>query len=178
MNMKSQSMEEHRASAPENISCGVITLSDSKYREFQETGEIPESDTSGRLLVDALSHDYSVSEYTVIPDDGEKLISTIHDMIDEGVSVIFTTGGTGIGSRDITVETLRGIFEKELDGFGEIFRYLSFKELGAGAILSRATAGVYRGTLIFALPGSPNAVKLGIEIVVPEIGHLVKHLRE
>lgn len=178
MNMKSQSMEEHRASAPEDISCGVITLSDSKYREFQETGEIPESDASGRLLVDALSRDYSVSEYTVIPDDGEKLISAIHDMIDEGVSVIFTTGGTGIGSRDITVETLRGIFEKELDGFGEIFRYLSFKELGAGAILSRATAGVYRGTLIFALPGSPNAVKLGIEIVVPEIGHLVKHLRE
>jgi len=117
MNMKSQSMEEHRASAPEDISCGVITLSDSKYREFQETGEIPESDTSGRLLVDALSRDYSVSEYTVIPDDGEKLISAIHDMIDEGVSVIFTTGGTGIGSRDITVETLRGIFEKELDGF-------------------------------------------------------------
>ena len=178
MNMKSQSMEEHRASAPEDISCCVITLSDSKYREFKESGEIPESDTSGRLLVDALSRDYSVLEYSLIPDEKDKLLYTIHEMIDKGVSVIFTTGGTGIGSRDITVETLRGIFEKELDGFGEIFRYLSFKELGAGAILSRATAGVYRGTLIFALPGSPNAVKLGIEIVVPEIGHLVKHLRE
>ncbi|MBE2900630.1 molybdenum cofactor biosynthesis protein [Methanothermobacter thermautotrophicus] len=176
--MKSQSMEEHRTSAPVDITCGVITLSDSKYREFQETGEIPESDISGRLLVDALSRDYTVSEYTVIPDDGKMLMSAIHEMIDEGVSVIFTTGGTGIGSRDITVETLREIFEKELDGFGEIFRYLSFKELGAGAILSRATAGVYRGTLIFALPGSPNAVKLGIEIVASEIGHLVKHLRE
>jgi len=171
-------MEEHRTSAPVDITCGVITLSDSKYREFQETGEIPESDISGRLLVDALSRDYTVSEYTVIPDDGKMLMSAIHEMIDEGVSVIFTTGGTGIGSRDITVETLREIFEKELDGFGEIFRYLSFKELGAGAILSRATAGVYRGTLIFALPGSPNAVKLGIEIVASEIGHLVKHLRE
>ncbi|MCQ8904471.1 MAG: molybdenum cofactor biosynthesis protein MoaB [Methanothermobacter sp.] len=176
--MKSQSMEEHRTSAPVDITCGVITLSDSKYREFQETGEIPESDISGRLLVDALSRDYTVLEYTVIPDDGKMLMSAIHEMIDEGVSVIFTTGGTGIGSRDITVETLREIFEKELDGFGEIFRYLSFKELGAGAILSRATAGVYRGTLIFALPGSPNAVKLGIEIVASEIGHLVKHLRE
>lgn len=176
--MKSQSMEEHRTSAPVDITCGVITLSDSKYREFQETGEIPESDISGRLLVDALSRDYTVSEYTVIPDDGKMLMSAIHEMIDEGVSVIFTTGGTGIGSRDITVETVREIFEKELDGFGEIFRYLSFKELGAGAILSRATAGVYRGTLIFSLPGSPSAVKLGIEIVGKEIGHLVKHLRE
>lgn len=176
--MKSSSMEEHRRLAPEDIICGVITLSDSKYGEFRKTGEIPEGDLSGRKLMEALSESYSVKEYRIIPDDRHELLSAVDDMIDKGADVIFTTGGTGIGSRDITVETLRGIFEKELDGFGEIFRHLSFKKLGAGAILSRATAGVYRKTLIFALPGSPNAVELGIQIAVPELGHLVKHLRE
>jgi len=176
--MKSPSMEEHRRDAPRSIRCGVITLSDSKYSEFMKKGGIPESDISGRTLADVLSEDYSVMDHIIIPDDADRLVATINQLIDGGASVIFTTGGTGIGSRDITVETLKELFEKELDGFGEIFRHLTFRELGAGAILSRATAGVYRRTLIFALPGSPNAVKLGIELVVSELPHLVKHLRE
>jgi molybdenum cofactor biosynthesis protein B len=94
------------------------------------------------------------------------------------VDIIITTGGTGIGPRDITIETLKRIFKKELNGFGEIFRYESYKELGTGAILSRATAGIYKGKLIVSLPGSPNAVDLGLNIILPELGHIVKHLKE
>ena len=96
----------------------------------------------------------------------------------EGIEVIITTGGTGISKRDITIETIKPLFQKELDGFGEIFRYESYKEVGTGAILSRATAGVYNGTLIVALPGSPHAVDLGMKIIIPELGHLVKHLND
>ncbi len=99
-------------------------------------------------------------------------------IISKNIDVIITTGGTGIGNRDITVETLKEIFEKELSGFGEIFRAESYKELGAGAILSRATAGVYKNSIIIAMPGSPNAVQLGIDIIFNELGHLARHLKE
>jgi molybdenum cofactor biosynthesis protein B len=174
--MKSESMEQHRKEAGSNIKCGVITLSDSK---FEDSKENKKTDLSGAILVESLAKKYEVAAYSIIPDESEILLSTIEGMItDKNVDVIITTGGTGIGSRDITVETLKSIFEKELDGFGEIFRYESYKELGAGAILSRATAGVYKKTLIIAMPGSPNAVKLGIKIILNELGHLAKHLKE
>ena len=95
-----------------------------------------------------------------------------------GAEVIISTGGTGIGKRDITIETIQPLFDKELTGFGEIFRYESYKELGTGAILSRATAGVWNETLLVALPGSPNAVTLGMKIIKPELGHMVKHIQK
>jgi molybdenum cofactor biosynthesis protein B len=102
----------------------------------------------------------------------------VEDLTGKKADVIITTGGTGIGERDITIETLKKIFDKELDGFGEIFRYETYQELGTGALLTRATAGVYKKTLIISMPGSPNAVKLGLKIILPELGHLVKHLRD
>ncbi len=173
--MKSESMETHKRSAPKSVKAGVITLSDSKYRDFLESKD---TDVSGRLIKNALNRDHEVISYSVIPDDPKLLRSKIGDMMDKNVEVILTTGGTGIGSRDITIETLRPLFDKELDGFGEIFRYESYKELGTGAILSRATAGVYEGTIIIAMPGSPNAVNLGLRLIMPELGHLVKHVKE
>ncbi len=133
---------------------------------------------SGKLIKDALNEKHEVLSYSVIPDDSKLLLSQIRNMIDKNVDVILTTGGTGIGSRDITIETLKPLFDKEMDGFGEIFRYESYKELGTGAILSRATAGVVKSTIIIAMPGSPNAVKLGLKLVLPELGHLVKHVKE
>ena len=117
--------------------------------------------------------------YTVIPDSSELLLSTVNEIIEEhGADVILTTGGTGIGTRDVTIETLKPLFEKELTGFGEIFRYESYKEIGTGAILSRASAGLYKSTMIISMPGSPNAVETGLKIVLPELGHLVKHIHE
>lgn len=173
--MKSKTMEKHKASSPSKLSCGVITLSDSKYEDSKKNEN---TDKSGELIIKTIEEKYSVDSYCIIPDESNKLLLAIEKMIDEKIDVIFTTGGTGIGSRDITVETLTPIFEKELVGFGEIFRSETYKELGSGAILSRATSGVYKKTLIFSMPGSPNAVKLGLSIVIDELNHLVKHLKE
>jgi molybdenum cofactor biosynthesis protein B len=161
-------MDEHRRKSPIKVKIGVITLSDSRYNKSKE------EDISGNIILESLDNHELVS-YNIIPDDGVELLKLVEDLIDVGADVIITTGGTGIGERDITIETLRTLFEKELDGFGEIFRYETYQELGYGALLTRATAGVYKKTVIIAMPGSPNAVKLGMKIVLPELGHLVKH---
>jgi len=176
--MKSETMEEHRKNAPSIIKCAIITLSDSQSREHGEPKTPPSTDISGKILCENLRKKYQVIGYKLIGDDAKSLISAINEMISQGAMVIFTTGGTGIGKKDITIETLRGIFEKELEGFGEIFRHESYKELGAGAILTRATAGIYNDSVIIALPGSPNAVKMGLDIVIDELGHLIRHVRE
>ncbi len=173
--MKSESMEEHKKNVPKSVKFGVITLSDSKYRDFLESKT---TDLSGNLIIDSLNKEHELVFYTVIPDSSELLLSTVEDILGKHADVIITTGGTGIGIRDVTIETLKPLFKKELTGFGEIFRYESYKELGTGAILSRATAGVYKETLIISLPGSPNAVEKGIKIILPELGHLVKHMQE
>ncbi|MBZ9571668.1 MogA/MoaB family molybdenum cofactor biosynthesis protein [Methanobrevibacter sp. TMH8] len=173
--MKSETMEEHRKKAPIKVSCGVITLSDSKSKDKKEEKN---TDISGNYILNKLKEKYEVNSYKIIPDEKDQLIKSIEDMISEDIDIIFTTGGTGIGSRDITIETIETLFEKELKGFGEIFRSKTYEELGSGAILSRATAGVYKKTLIFSMPGSPNAVKLGISIVIDELAHLKKHLKE
>jgi len=169
-------MEEHKKEAPKSVKGAVITLSDSKYNDFLN---FKNNDPSGSIIKEALRENNEIVFYSVIPDDSKLLLSMISYIIESfKVDVIITTGGTGIGFRDITIETLKGIFDKELNGFGEIFRYESYKELGTGAILSRATAGIYKEKLIICLPGSPNAVDLGLKIIVPELGHIVKHLKE
>ncbi len=174
--MKSKSMEEHRRESPSTVKIGVITLSDSKYKDHLQSNQ---TDVSGRIITDAVENKHEIVSYSIIPDESEFLLSKVDDIIEnKNADVIITTGGTGIGSRDITIETFKTIFEKELSGFGEIFRYETYKELGTGALLSRATAGVYKNTLIVSIPGSPNAVKLGLKIILPELRHLVKHLKE
>ena len=174
--MKSESMEEHKKNVPKSVKFGVVTLSDSKYRDFLESKT---TDISGNLIINSLKTEHELVFYTVIPDSSELLLSIVNEIIEEhGADVILTTGGTGIGIRDVTIETLKPLFEKELTGFGEIFRYESYKEIGTGAILSRASAGLYKGTMIISMPGSPNAVETGLKIVLPELGHLVKHIHE
>ncbi len=174
--MKSESMREHKEKAPKSVNGAVITLSDSKYRGYLKNEN---KDISGELIKNVLKEKHNLVFYTVIPDEADVLLSKVNYIIKEyDVDVILTTGGTGIGPRDITIETLKNIFNKELNGYGEIFRYESYKELGTGAILSRATAGIYKDKLIVSMPGSPNAVKLGLKIISPELGHIVKHLKE
>ena len=99
-------------------------------------------------------------------------------MIIDGIDVIITNGGTGLDSRDITVETVESLFEKKLDGFGEIFRAVSYEEIGSAALLSRATAGIYKKTLIISMPGSPNAVKTALRIIIDELPHIVHHVKK
>jgi molybdenum cofactor biosynthesis protein B len=169
-------MEEHRKQSPSKVKIGVITLSDSKYKDYLQSKQ---TDVSGKMITDAVENKNELVSYSIIPDESKLLLSQVIDIIEnKKADVIITTGGTGIGSRDITIETFKAIFEKELTGFGEIFRYETYKELGTGALLSRATAGVYKKTLIISIPGSPNAVKLGLKLILPELKHLVKHLKE
>ncbi|MDL2247011.1 molybdenum cofactor biosynthesis protein MoaB [Methanobrevibacter sp. OttesenSCG-928-K11] len=168
--MKSKSMELHKKLSPKEVNCGVITLSDSKYNDSS-------NDTSGNYISSKLKEKYNVISKEIIPDEKDILLETIEKMIENKVDVIFTSGGTGIESRDITIETIESILEKKLEGFGEIFRLKSYEELGAGALLSRATAGIYKSSIIISMPGSPNAVKTGLKIVIDELNHLVNHVK-
>ncbi|WP_461461826.1 MogA/MoaB family molybdenum cofactor biosynthesis protein, partial [Methanobrevibacter sp.] len=165
----------HKKHTPQDIKCGVITLSDS--RSNSKDGE--NLDASGKYIINLLNEkNYQIVQYEIIPDEKEELISTIKEMNDKNCDVIFTNGGTGLESKDITIETVKTLYEKEINGFGEIFRAKSYEELGSGALLSRASAGIYNKTIIFSMPGSPNAVKTAMSIIIEEIGHLVKHAQK
>ena len=138
--MKSKSMEEHKKHVPIDVKCGVITLSDSKYKDSKEGIN---SDISGEDIINVLKEKgHEIKEYTIIPDDKDMLLDTVKKMNEEKIDAIFTTGGTGLESRDITIETLKPLYDKEINGFGEIFRLKSYEELGSGALLSRASAGI------------------------------------
>ena len=161
---------EHKAHAPRSVRCVVCTISDSKT---------PETDTSGRLLRELLeSAGHVVAGYQIVRDEPSQVHGVIHTACTTpGVQAVVFTGGTGITSRDQTFEAIDMLLEKRLPGFGELFRMLSYEEIGAAAMLSRAQAGVRAGRLIFSLPGSPAACRLAMErLILPELGHLVREL--
>ncbi len=168
--MKSETTEKHKKLSSTDITCGVITLSDSITTN--------EDDLSGQYLADETSKRYTLKSKIIIPDDREPLFKTIKEMVVKITSISSSTGGTGLDSRDITVETVEELFDKKIEGFGEIFRHQSFLEIGSGALISRATAGVYKKTVIFSMPGSPNAVKTASNIIIDEFPHLVFHAKK
>ena len=168
----SQSVEEHREAAPESVGCAVITVSDTRTAE---------TDRSGRIMIDSLeAGGHTVVHYTIVPDEPERIREQLeHCAADSRIEALLFNGGTGIASRDTTYDVLSGAIEKVLPGFGELFRMLSWEEIGAAAMLSRATAGVYRGRILFSTPGSSNAVRLAMDkLIVPELGHLVFEIRK
>jgi molybdenum cofactor biosynthesis protein B len=160
---------EHKAHAPVHVSAFVVTCSDSRDES---------KDESGRVLRELLEGEgHSVSGYRVIKDEPEAIRAMLKEAQEVGARAVIFTGGTGIGRRDSTVETLQGLFEKTLPGFGELFRMLSFQEIGSAAMMSRATAGTYQGMILFSLPGSPKAVRLALrKLILPELGHAVREL--
>ena len=168
--MKSETAKQHQNESSDDISCGVITLSDSRKSE--------KLDLSGQYMAEEIEARYTLKSRKIIPDEKDDLIKAIEEMISEGNDVILTTGGTGLDTRDITVETVEELFEKKLDGFGELFRAKSYDEIGAAALLSRATAGIYKKTVIFSMPGSPNAVKTAFSIIIDELPHIVHHVKK
>lgn len=138
-------------------------------------------DVSGDLIESLLKKaGHAVSFRRIIPDDRALIKDSLQRaLVSANVDAIVLCGGTGIASSDVTIETLSPLLEKTLHGFGEIFRRLSFDEIGSAAVLSRAVAGVAKGKAIFCIPGSPDAVKLCLEkLILPEIAHIVKHARE
>jgi len=168
--MNSKTAMEHQNESSSDINCGLITLSDSRKSE--------KLDLSGKYIAEEIESRYTLKSRSLIPDEKEDLINAIESMVSEDIDVILTNGGTGLASRDITVETVESIFEKKISGFGELFRAKSFEEIGSAALLSRATAGVYKQTLIFSMPGSPNAVKTALDLIIDELPHFVHHAKK
>lgn len=168
--MNSKTAMEHQNESSSDINCGLITLSDSRKSE--------KLDLSGKYIADEIESRYTLKSRSLIPDEKEDLINAIESMVNEDIDVILTNGGTGLASRDITVETVESIFEKKISGFGELFRAKSFEEIGSAALLSRATAGIYKQTVIFSMPGSPNAVKTALDLIIDELPHFVHHVKK
>jgi len=163
---------EHKAQAPASVGCYVLTVSDTRT---------PETDKSGRAIRELLEGaGHTITGTTIVLDEPDAVTKLVeHAIADPATQVVITTGGTGITSRDGTFEAIDRLLDKRLDGFGELFRMLSFEEIGAAAMLSRATAGTASGTAIFALPGSENAVRLAMtRLILPELGHVVQQLRK
>ena len=168
--------EEHRKRAPDDLHVGVITVSDSRSAAMEE-GE--DKDESGRLIQERLEDaDYS-SERVIIPDEEEDLSHLLEDWLeDPEIDAIVTTGGTGIAERDITVDVAKEYFDKELPGFGETLRRTGFESIGVPGIITRATLGIADDKPVFCLPGAPNSVKVGMDLILTDLGHIVKHARE
>jgi molybdopterin adenylyltransferase len=159
---------EHQEAAPRSVRCYVVTVSDTRTLE---------TDTGGRTIVGLLeAAGHEVVGRTIVHDDPELVRTTIErQLANPQVQVIITTGGTGIASRDSTYEAVTAVLDKHLDGFGELFRMLSFEQIGPAAMLSRACAGLVAGRIVAALPGSESAVRLAMErLLIPELGHLVR----
>jgi molybdenum cofactor biosynthesis protein B len=159
---------EHRQAAPKVIRCHVITVSDTRTEE---------TDVGGRTVVDLLTGDgHEVLGKSIVADDPGLVQEAVEaQLANLDVQVVVTTGGTGISSRDQTYEAVNGLLDKRIDGFGELFRALSYEEIGTAAMLSRALAGTARGKVLISIPGSVNAVRLAVtKLILPEIGHLVR----
>jgi molybdenum cofactor biosynthesis protein B len=163
------SVSEHRKTAVTEVRCAVLTISDTRTLD---------TDVSGRIIVELLEGaGHVVASRQILRDEPKDVHDAVLSQVG-GVDAIVTTGGTGITSRDSTYEAIAGLIEKQLDGFGELFRALSYQEIGSAAMLTRASAGVARGTAIFILPGSEHAVRLGMtRLILPELGHVVRELR-
>ncbi|MEQ1848580.1 MAG: MogA/MoaB family molybdenum cofactor biosynthesis protein [Nitrospira sp.] len=168
--MSTPTHHEHKDHAPSSIGCMVITCSDTRTQE---------TDTSGQLirkLLEAQGH--TVVAYHLVKDDPAQIQLWIaRGTSNEHVQAVIINGGTGISRRDSTFEAVDEMLEKRLSGFGEIFRYLTYQEIGSPAIMTRATAGIINERVLFSIPGSENAVRLAMEkLILPELGHLVKEL--
>lgn len=162
---------EHKATAPRSIGCFVLTISDSKTEA---------TDTSGQLIRELLTGGgHTVVGHAIVRDEPTQVAALIRKgCADPAVEAFILTGGTGVTSRDSTYEAVEVLLDKRLSGFGELFRVLSYEEIGAAAMMSRAQGGVVQGRALFSLPGSPNACRLALEkLILPELGHVLREIR-
>ncbi|HEY4675093.1 MAG TPA: molybdenum cofactor biosynthesis protein B [Candidatus Bathyarchaeia archaeon] len=175
----SESAERHKAEAPKKLRFGIFIVSTSRYLQLKSGEKV--TDVSGDLIESLLDNaGHTVVFRRLIPDDKILIEKGMQQALASAdVDVVVFCGGTGIAPSDITIETVSPFLEKMLPGFGEVFRRLSFDEIGSAAVMSRAVAGVVKGKAVFAIPGSPDAVRLCMQrIILPESGHIVKHALE
>jgi molybdenum cofactor biosynthesis protein B len=161
---------EHRATAPRSIGCWVLTVSDTKT---------PDTDTSGQLIRTLLTDaGHQVVGSSIVRDEPKDVQRVIREACaNDEVRAVLVTGGTGVTSRDSTYEAIEAMLDKRLPGFGELFRMLSYQEIGAAAMMSRAQLGVHARRIVVSMPGSPNACRLALEkLVIPELSHLIREV--
>ncbi|MFA6108652.1 MAG: MogA/MoaB family molybdenum cofactor biosynthesis protein [Candidatus Latescibacterota bacterium] len=158
---------EHQQHGVREVGCAVVTVSDTRDEATDGSGQLMRS-----LLQEA---GHRVVHYRIVKDSPLQIkgeLATLGETA--GCQALLFNGGTGIAPRDTTYDTIEKMLDKRLDGFGELFRYLSYQEIGSGAMMSRAVAGTYRGRIVFSVPGAPEAVRLAMEkLILPELGHLV-----
>ncbi|MDU0373532.1 molybdenum cofactor biosynthesis protein B [Staphylococcus pseudintermedius] len=156
------------------VRCAVLTVSDTRTTESDKGGQ------SVQTLLQTADFEVEIQHYMIVKDELTAIQSTVQQWLTGDIDVIVTTGGTGIAPRDVTIEAVTPLLDKEIEGFGELFRYLSFTEdVGTRALLSRAVAGTAKRTLIFCLPGSTGAVKLALNrLILPELTHLVYEMNK
>lgn len=162
--------DEHRKAAPEVLHFSVITVSDSRTVE---------DDVSGKRICElAAAAGHEILEHEIVTDDRLEIRTRLHAVLaDEKVDVVVLNGGTGFSQRDVTTEVIEPLLDTAIDGFGELFRMLSWKQVGAAAMLSRAVAGIIGNRAVFVLPGSPKAVELAMQqLILPEAGHLLSQV--
>ncbi len=160
--------QEHKEKAPRSVNCAVLTISDTRTEQ---------DDDSGKLIRQKLSQSgHRVIFYAILKNEAESIKKKIGELLKQKeLQVIITSGGTGVSHRDVTVDAVSSILEKKLDGFGELFRYLTYQEIGTASVMTRAIAGVAAGKVILCFPGSPAAADLAMDkIILPEIGHMVR----
>jgi molybdopterin adenylyltransferase len=167
------SVTEHKKAAPIEIRCKIITVSDTRTIE---------TDKSGALIKSMLQEqNYTVKEHDIVKDDQDEIkMSVLSGCEHKDIDAILLNGGTGIAKRDVTIEVVQTLLDKEIVGFGELFRMLSYTEdIGSAAVLSRAIAGVCKNTAVFSMPGSSGAVRLAMtKLILPELGHIIQEIKK
>lgn len=166
----SHAEREHKAHAPRSVGFAIVTVSDSRALD---------TDDSGRILAElAAQSGHKLVARSLVKDEADAIRGALREAVTSAADVVVFTGGTGVARRDVTIEAIAPRFVKRLPGFGEIFRALSYQTLGSAAMATRADAGIVGGKLVFLLPGSPDACRLAMErLILPEVGHLVGLLR-
>jgi molybdopterin adenylyltransferase len=176
----SETSKAHKAKAPKILNFGIYICSTSRYKLMQ-SGEKEVSDVGGDALVELLKNaGHNVLFKKIVADDKTLIVTEVQQALKTAnLDVVIFSGGTGITPTDVTIETVSPFFEKTLPGFGEFFRRISFDRVGSAAVLSRAVAGAAKGKALFCIPGSPDAVRVAVEmLILPEAPHIVKHARE
>ncbi|TGC11109.1 MogA/MoaB family molybdenum cofactor biosynthesis protein [Methanolobus halotolerans] len=179
--MNDLTVNQHKQGSKGPCNFYIITISTSRSAKYGDTSSpLDAEDRSGQLMEEMiLTAGHKLSGYSLISDNKGAILDTVTNALRSGADIVVTSGGTGLTSKDVTIESVVPMFEKNIQGFGELFRYKSMAQIGVSVILTRACAGVVAGKAVFCLPGSPAAVELALkEIIIPEAGHIVRHVRE
>ena len=170
------SSEEHKKKAPKHLKIAILVVSDTRAAAAREGHD---EDISGKLFEQRARELGHMTTRLIVPDEAAEIIKAVKKFVaDKKIDAVVTTGGTGVANRDVTIETIQSMFEKELPGFGEILRRIGYEKVGTPALLTRASAGIIKRKPVFCLPGAPNAVDVGAGLILPELGHVLKYIRE